>query len=359
MLVSVIVPAYNAAATIAQTLQSVCEQSCDTWQAVVVNDGSTDATNAIARAFAARDPRVTVVDQPNKGEAAARNTGVRAALHPWLLFLDSDDWIAPRHLELMTGRLNADASLDAVLCGYARVAGDGALVIDPYRPPGGDLFPILARRAAFPVHACVVRRTLVEDVGLFDPSLRTSADWDLWQRVARAGATFAVLDDVLAFYRMSPRGRSLEAVQLFKDGMRILRRGQMADPRVSRPRPAHAHGTGERLHTQQFYLLTWCAGLLLGQHHDPWYLFTLATKDTFPALFAPAIAQCLFESVPLSNCQPPAAWTRLAPVLAPAIARFLGELERHSGSPGLAQAVSEALRTRVAALEVEPPQVRS
>lgn len=359
MHVSVIVPAFNAAATIAQTLQSVCDQSCGTWQAVVVNDGSGDGTGAIARSFAARDARITVVDQRNKGEAAARNSGIRAALHPWLLFLDSDDWIAPRHLELMTGRLHAAASLDAVVCGYARVAGDGALVIDPYRPPGGDLFPILARRAAFPVHACVVRRTLVEDVGLFDPSLQTSADWDLWQRVARAGATFAVLDDVLAFYRMSPRGRSLEAVQLFKDGMRILRRGQMADPRVPRPHPAHAHGTAERLHTQQFYLLTWCAGLLLGQHHDPWHLFTLATKDTFPALYAPAIAQCLFEAVPLATCQTPAAWTSLAPVLAPAISRFLADLERHAASPGLAHAVGQALSARVAALEVQQPRVPS
>ncbi|HUU35215.1 MAG TPA: glycosyltransferase family 2 protein, partial [Vicinamibacterales bacterium] len=104
--VSVIVPAYNAAATIAETLQSVCSQSLGTWEVVVVNDGSTDDTGAIARAFALGDQRIRVVDQRNGGEAAARNSGVRRAQHPWLLCLDSDDWIAPRHLEMMTGQLS-------------------------------------------------------------------------------------------------------------------------------------------------------------------------------------------------------------------------------------------------------------
>ncbi len=242
MPVSVVIPAYNAAATIAETLQSVREQTDGHWEAVVVNDGSTDDTGAIARSFATRDQRILVVDQPNGGEAAARNCGVKRARHPWLLFLDSDDWIAPGHVEAMTAQLAADPSLDAVLCRYARVAGDGSTVVDAYRPPTGDLFPILARRAAFPVHACVVRRALVHEVGLFDPSFQTSADWDLWQRVARTGANFGGIDDVLAFYRMSARGRSLEAVQLFSDGFRILQRGQGPDS----PGPASSAGSRRR-----------------------------------------------------------------------------------------------------------------
>ena len=346
--VSVIVPAYNAAATIAETLQSVCSQSLGTWEVVVVNDGSTDDTGAIARAFAHGDPRIRVVDQRNGGEAAARNSGVRRAQHPWLLCLDSDDWIAPRHLEMMTGQLSADPSLDAVHCRYARAAEDGSLVVDTYRPPAGDLFPILARRAAFPVHACVVRRALVLDVGLFDPALKTSTDWDLWQRIARAGAKFGLVDEVLAFYRMTKKGRSLDGFQLFKDGLHVLRRGQMADARVLHPHPAYINGTTEPLHTQQFYLLAWCAGLLLGEGQDPGPLFALCGRDRFPALYPPAVAQCLFESVPLPSCQALRGWATLGPALAGPIERFLADLERHSGASGLAFAAAVSLRTRIA-----------
>lgn len=351
MHVTIVIPAHNAASTIGETLLSVFEQSTGAWQAVVVDDGSTDATASIARSMGLRDRRLAVIRQEQGGEAAARNAGIRRARHDWLLFLDADDWIARRHMETMTAQLAADRSLDAVLCGYARVAADGTTTVEPYQPPAGDLFPTLARRAAFPVHACIVRRSLVEDVGLFDPSLETSPDWDLWQRVARAGANFGSVPDVLAFYRMSARGRSLEAVQLCRDGLRILRQGLAPDARVPRPAPRHANGTAEPMHTQQYYLLTWCAGLLLGANQDPAPLFQLVDHEPFEALYAPAIGQCLFDSVPLPSCQPPTAWNTLWPALQPRLNLFLTELERRATAPGLAADAQLSLRARIAALE--------
>lgn len=355
MPVSVIIPAFNAAATLAETLRSVGAQTNGAWEAVVVDDGSRDGTGDIAREFAAADARVRVIAQANGGEAAARNRGIAAAQHEWLLFLDADDWIDPRHLERLTAQLTADPALDAVHCGYARVATDGTHIVDTYRPPTGDLFPILARRAAFPVHACVVRRALVDDVGRFDPAFQTSADWDLWQRVARTGANFGSVPDVLAFYRMSPQGRSLEATQLFRDGFRILSQGQSADARVRRPRREHAQGGPDAVHTQQFYLLTWCAGLLLGQERDPYELFAHATAGPFPALYPPAIAHILFDAVPLPHCQPPRAWGTLWTPYEAAIKIFLADLERHAAAPGLAKGAIEALKPMVrAAIDAAP-----
>src|ERR687891_679287 len=99
MNVSVIIPAYDAAETIAETLESVLAQTSRNWEAVVVDDGSHDDTARIVENFTRREKRIRLIRQPNGGEAAARNSGIAAAKHDWLLFLDADDWIAPGYLE--------------------------------------------------------------------------------------------------------------------------------------------------------------------------------------------------------------------------------------------------------------------
>ncbi len=76
MNVSVIIPAYNAAETIAKTLESISAQIGSIWEAIVVDDGSTDETRAVAGAFAKKDSRIHIVNQRNSGEGAARNTGI-------------------------------------------------------------------------------------------------------------------------------------------------------------------------------------------------------------------------------------------------------------------------------------------
>src|SRR5262249_23076610 len=145
-----VIAAYNAAETIADTLTSLLAQTYSCWEAVVVDDGSTDRTAQVVGQFTARDSRFRSVQRPNGGESAARNPGLGHATHDWVLFLDADDWIAPAHLEKMTGAIIADPSLDAVHCGYARVAADTTLVVERYEPPTGDLFSVLGNRAAFP-----------------------------------------------------------------------------------------------------------------------------------------------------------------------------------------------------------------
>jgi glycosyltransferase involved in cell wall biosynthesis len=348
--VSVVVPAYNAAATVAGTLASLLAQSHREWEAIVVDDGSSDETAKRAAEAAQHDPRVRVIRQQNGGKSAARNSGVAHSQFDWLLFLDAGDWIAPDHLEKMTAQLEADSSLDAVHCRHARVAADGTEVVERYQPPVGDLFPILARRAAFPVHACVVRKAIVEEVGLFDLSLRISADWDLWQRVARTGANFGAVREVLAFYRMSPQGASLDGNQLFTEGMRVLRQGVCPDARVPRPHPTHAQGLIDQpVVTQEFYLLTWCAALLLGAGKDARPLLSRVGTDRFSELYPDAVAECVFEAAPFPTCQPPHAWEILWPKLQSPIDEFLELLEQQAQAPGLARRAASVLRQMILA----------
>ena len=280
MKVSIIVPAYNSAATLGETLHSVAAQTISDWEVVIVNDGSTDGTAAIAGEFARRDERIRILTQANGGESAARNAGIAAARHEWLLFLDADDWIAPAYLERLSAALSADPSLDAIHCGWARVACDGTQVIEQYRPPNGDLFPTLARRAAFAVHACIVRKSLVDSVGRFDTTLGKSPDWDLWQRIARAGAKFGSVPEVLAYYRMTPHSASLDAEQMLRDGLTVLRRGHASDPRVPSPSPQYVNGwTGSTVESQEYYLLCWTAGLLIGSGLDARHLLQMVASD--------------------------------------------------------------------------------
>src|SRR5687767_6379658 len=93
--VSVVVPAYNAAATLAEALRSLVGQTFPRWEAIVVDDGSSDGTADVAAQFAEMDTRFRVIRQANQGEAGARNAGIEAARFDWLLFLDADDWMAP------------------------------------------------------------------------------------------------------------------------------------------------------------------------------------------------------------------------------------------------------------------------
>ena len=112
--VSVVIPAYNAQATLAQTLASVLAQTLDAWEAIVVDDGSTDGTAAIVAAFAARDPRVRCITGAHRGVSAARNLGIAAARGSLVAFLDADDlWQAGKLSEALDVlmRLLASAEL--------------------------------------------------------------------------------------------------------------------------------------------------------------------------------------------------------------------------------------------------------
>lgn len=108
--ISVIVPAYNVENWLALCLATVVAQTIDDWECVVVIDGSPDDSERIAREWAARDSRITVVSVPNGGLGSARNVGLSHVTGQWVFFVDSDDELPPRALELLRDAGEADAS---------------------------------------------------------------------------------------------------------------------------------------------------------------------------------------------------------------------------------------------------------
>ena len=348
--VSVIIAAYNAAETVAETLSSVRAQTHTGWQAIVVDDGSSDDTVACVQRLAADDPRIRLVTQERMGVSAARNKGITVAHFDWLLFLDGDDWLAPLHLERMTGAVSARPDLDAVHCGWTRVAPDGTRMEETYGPDAGDLFPVFARRCAFSVHACIVRRSMVEDVGGFDTSRHTCEDWDLWQRIARAGARFGALREVLALYRMRPRSASCDGFRVLADGLRVITQGHSPDLRVRNPVPAHAEGmTSTQLPGVRLDFASWPAGLVLGSGDDARPLLPLLGDDHDPGLDPFRVAESLFESTLLPTCRTPDAWRELWPRLQPRVDDFLLALEEQSMAPRLAHRAHAILERKILA----------
>ncbi len=113
--ISVVIPAYNAANYIAESIKSVLEQSLTGWELFVVDDGSTDNTAEIINTFLP-DPRITLIQQSNKGVSAARNAGIRAAEGRFITFLDADDFYLPHNLEEKYKLLVKDNSIDFVYC---------------------------------------------------------------------------------------------------------------------------------------------------------------------------------------------------------------------------------------------------
>lgn len=205
-LVSVMMPAYNAGRFIGRAIESVLAQTCADWELVIVDDGSTDDTAAIAAAFG--DARITLMRQANAGEAAARNTALSRARGTWLAFLDADDAYLPHHLETALGYLERHPGCDAVYTdGYYCDARDTRLEKLSTRripPVEGRIYEHLVRTSSVfgPPLCVVVRRDLVERRRLrFDPEIVIGPDWDFFVRYSD-GAEFGCEQSATCLYRV-------------------------------------------------------------------------------------------------------------------------------------------------------------
>lgn len=110
-LFSIVIPVYNVESYLKECLDSVLGQTCGDFEAVCVNDGSTDGSLSILEDYAARDSRIRIISQPNGGLSAARNTGIDAAQGDYILFLDSDDWLESNTLQTLVDGLDSEDML--------------------------------------------------------------------------------------------------------------------------------------------------------------------------------------------------------------------------------------------------------
>lgn len=208
--VSVIIPAFNAAETIRDTLQSVANQTLLPAEVVVVDDGSADDTLAIANAckdmFAA--DTLVVVHQENLGAGAARNCAINASTQEYLAFIDADDeWLPEKLARSMDVMLGGDFTL--VAHDFYQINDDGDIQIECARRfnEADNTFVALYQKGFIPSITVVIRRADALAVGGFDDNLRNAQDFELWLALlSRPGASFIIFDEPLARYSNNPVG---------------------------------------------------------------------------------------------------------------------------------------------------------
>jgi len=225
--VSVVIPAYNAAPYITDSLGSVFAQTFSSYEVIVVNDGSPDTVD-LERSLAPYRHSLVYIKQDNRGPGGARNTGILAAHGEYVAFLDSDDKWLPEYLTEQLRVLTQDTRLDLIyadawLFGDPVFAGRSFMQNSPSR--GTVTFDSLVRGECHVITSCVVaRRLALVDAGLFDEQYFHAEDFDLWLRLAHRGGRITYQRRVLAQHRKSDGTLSTETTRMIDSVTDILRK---------------------------------------------------------------------------------------------------------------------------------------
>ena len=197
-LVSIIIPCFNYGLFLPYTLNNVLAQTYLNWECILVNDGSTDDTDQVIQPYLS-DTRFIYVYQQNGGLSNARNAGLRKAKGDYIQFLDADDLMEERKIEVQVKRLESSKEIDIT---YSDVflfnSGDNHktqsnkmhLMANPQQGKGVQVINELLKDNFFLVHCALLRRSVVEDIGYFNEAMRTCEDWDYWFRCAYFGKSF-------------------------------------------------------------------------------------------------------------------------------------------------------------------------
>jgi glycosyltransferase involved in cell wall biosynthesis len=228
--VSIVMPAYNVAPYIGETLESVFAQTFTDYEVIIVNDGSPD-TEEFERALEPFRNRIRYLKQENRGAGAARNIALRAARGEYIAFLDADDVWLPHYLEEQIKSIKrADCDLicaDAILFDQSPFAGKTfmELLMSTASPTGRITFlGLVSAEQSLVTSGVLARRQPIFNVGLFDESLRNSQDFDLWLRLVHSGARLEYHRRVLLRYRWHEGSLSGDDVNRNKRQLRVLRK---------------------------------------------------------------------------------------------------------------------------------------
>ncbi|MCR1825337.1 glycosyltransferase [Pseudomonas mendocina] len=205
--VSVVIPSYNYARFLPRAIDSLRAQDFTNWEAIIVDDGSTDDTRGVAVELMKDDARIVYLHQENAGTSAAKNAGIQLARGEYLMFLDADDLLSAGKLTAHVQHLDQNTHVDISYSRF-RYFRDGceeqlftrldlSSVVEWSVVINGRYeatLPVFMRGNNMAIHAAMMRRSLVDRVGYFDTRLQALEDWDYWLRCALHGAYIAFMD---------------------------------------------------------------------------------------------------------------------------------------------------------------------
>ncbi|HTV37437.1 MAG TPA: glycosyltransferase [Xanthobacteraceae bacterium] len=202
--VTVVIAAYNTGDFVGEAIESVLTQTLRDIELIVVDDGSTDHTQAVLRSFT--DTRMTIIRQANAGVSAARNAGLAVARAPYIFFLDGDDVLRRDALAKMADTLDGAPHRVACFAHHVKIAEDGS-PLSTYADlrwkyfPATDTLRHLIAKNFIACGAICIRTAIARRVGGFNPKLKLGEDWEFWCRLAALGDFAAMPGDVVLLYR--------------------------------------------------------------------------------------------------------------------------------------------------------------
>src|SRR5688572_14316988 len=228
-LVSILVPCYNQGRFLSFAIDSALAQTYPNVEVVVVNDGSTDDTSEVARSYG---DRIVLVEQENAGLSAARNSGVLASSGEFVVLLDSDDVLLPECVGMRVRHL-LDAPQVGIVAGYYREIDETGerlpRVPEVRRLSSQAHYYQAVKRNWGPPVGWTIRRSALDECGMFDPSLRSCEDWDLLIRIARR-YDLAYEPTVTALYRQVPGQMSRNHLVMLDAASRVLAKNSAIAP---------------------------------------------------------------------------------------------------------------------------------
>ena len=236
--VSVIIPCYNQADYLTQSLNSVRQQTIADWECIVINDGSTDETRSIALSLATDDPRVRLFEQQNRGLAAARNRGLDEVRGSFIQFLDADDWIAPTKFEQQLAALKTTAELSLSYCHYDRHVEDPnrqTPYVERFSPSINensalqDLASRWENELSIPAHCFLFDARFFSQRGIrFDETLGNHEDWDCWMQILALRPKVFTVPESLATYRFRAGSMSTDLRSMRSGFLKAVRKQKKA-----------------------------------------------------------------------------------------------------------------------------------
>lgn len=224
--VDIITPAYNAARFLPVAIDSVIAQTFQDWRILLIDDGSTDDTEAVVAPYLDRlGPKLLYIKQPNAGLPAARNAAIRASTAEFLALLDADDIWLPSRLEESLKSFQSDPEIGMSYGFVSRVDQNGT-VIDTFtnaqKHGQGWIAPyIYMRMVDLPCPTIMFRRQCIDQVGFFDETLRATEDRDLWLRLALKYKV-ALAPHLIAHYRVSAASMTTDPYRMLSAQLRFI-----------------------------------------------------------------------------------------------------------------------------------------
>ncbi|MCJ2180070.1 trifunctional glycosyltransferase/class I SAM-dependent methyltransferase/polysaccharide deacetylase [Novosphingobium album (ex Hu et al. 2023)] len=346
--VSVIIPAYNASATIDRTVESLLRQTMPDWEALVIDDGSTDSTATTVQRHAAQDPRIKLTKQKNAGASAARNTGLAGAQGTWIQFLDADDELSPDHFAVMLEAAQAAPQAGLLHCGWRRIRDNAPWWTAHPAEQLDNPFAVTARSCPFAIHAAFTRSETIRSAGGFDSTLRICEDWDLWQRIARMGTVFRAVPDLCVDVHVRAGSLSSDLIRHLEDGLRVVRVGHQADPRINCAAPAHAEGEpAAGLQDAVWSHALWVAGAAIGRNIDPVAVLARVPEPLDPSLDAGMASSILEDAMVVGAFATSPPWPELWPRVDAGVRQLANWLDEQDQEANLGSRILSVLSMRI------------